>query len=429
MLPLPLLASLQPRADEGGPHPLVVLRFANGVAQAGLDEPDAFWPSSAGPLTSASLAAESSRAASVLSPYASQLLFVKGLRYPFGATSDLHAGGGNQMLTAARPGPNTGQSMTYAQGESIDNLVARSHPNNGGEPLTLFTGRRSGLGQEILSYRGPGDLRAAEDDPYTAYQRFLGGTGPLGRRQSINDLVLEELNGLLAGGSLSEIDRQHLQLHADAVRDFEVLCERLSAEQEDEMQGLVGLSTSDEHRLTIARLHCDLAAIVLHCDAARAITIQMGDSTDTTRYSIDGQLLPEYHSVSHRTEDATLEGAPIEGAFEMHHAVDKLHLSVFLHLLDRMQERDLLTRSVVLFGSDIARGPDHSYENLPVIVAGTGDGTLLTGRVVEVAETTNNHLLNTLLTATGLRTSEGGPIEDFGDLSLPGGLLDEISSG
>ena len=55
-----------------------------------------------------------------------------------------------------------------------------------------------------------------------------------------------------------------------------------------------------------------------------------------------------------------------------------------------------------------------------------GDGTLAQGRFVDGGGVTHNQVLNTLITATGLRTASGGPIADFGDDSLAGGLLPEM---
>ena len=59
-------------------------------------------------------------------------------------------------------------------GESVDNYIARHFAQNGGEPLTLYTGPRNGYIEEVLSYRAPMQLRSAEDDPWIAYQRMLG---------------------------------------------------------------------------------------------------------------------------------------------------------------------------------------------------------------------------------------------------------------
>jgi hypothetical protein len=417
LFPLPFLSSARGAVPPPEPHPLVVVRVANGVSQRLSWEPplsERFWPPFVGPLDPLRLGMG---AVSELVAHTSRLLLVRGTDAVFPAQAEAHVQAGNQLLTARPPGdPVGGQVMTWARGESLDNYVARGFPDvNRGEPLTLYTGRRSGFGEEVLSYRGPDDLRAAEDDPWAVYRRLTGGGLSEDRRTSLDALVTEQLQRLLTGPQLSTEDRQRLESHADSVWDFEVLCQRLSAEQEDAVAGLSGLSRLDEHRLAVARLHCDVLALALECDLVRAATLQIGDRTDITRYTVDGERFESYHAISHRT-------MPGDGL--RHHQIDRLHLQLFAYLLDRLEERGLLERSVVCFVSELGNGFLHETVNLPWVIAGRGDGTLRNGEFVDAGGVSHHHLLATLLTATGLRRPDGAVIDHFGDESLPPGLLD-----
>ncbi len=435
-LPIPFLSSLSARAAAAPePHPLVVIRQGNGVAQStsgmGNPEPDYFWPREVGPLTPALLGAQTSQGTSVLARWASKLLLVKGTDAVFSAPAERHAAGGNQLLTAMPPGPPTHSIMTYAQGESVDNLVARMQPEvNGGEPLTLYTGPRGGMGEEILSYRAAEDLRAAEEDPWSVYRRLLGGTGTPDQRHSVNDFVLDQLRALAGSTQLSTEDRDRLERHTTSIRDFEVLCARLSAEQEEQAMGLSGLGTLDEHRITMARLHCDILALCLECDLVRAATLQIGDRIDLTGYEVGGVRQRQFHSISHREQG--------EGDLTIHRGIDRLIMGeVYSYLLERLSERGILDRSIVVYVSELGNGVTHSFENLPWVIAGMGDGTLRTG-VYGIAPrweyagkacgTPHNKVLNTLITATGIRATDGGPYTTFGDPSLPPGLLDFMVS-
>jgi hypothetical protein len=426
LVPIPFLASLQARGASApaAPHPLVIVRQANGVAQASWGragenaETDAWWPSRPGRLTQAALLADSARSTSVLWKHAEHLLMVKGAFSAFPTRAELHASGGNQLLTAQVPGPPTHTIMTYGQGESVDNLVARMQPEvNGGEPLTLFTGRRAGMGEEVLSYRGKEDLRAAEDDPWSVYRRLLGGGVSRDLRRSVNDLVLEQLDGILKGGKVSAEDRLRLEQHTDSVRDFEVLCARLAPEQELAMEGLSGFGRLDDNRLITAKLHCDVIALALSCDLARAVTLQIGDRTDLTSYTVNGEKYRPFHSISHREQ---------VGDRDKHIQIDRLLLGVFDYLLNVMTDRGLLDTSTVCYVSELGEGVAHTYYNLPWIIAGGGDGTLRTGLFLPIQDTTNNRMLNTLIASTGLRREDGGAIDDFGDPTLEPGLIDAM---
>ena len=317
--------------------------------------------------------------------------------------------------------------MTYALGESIDNWVARQSNVNNGEPLTLYAGRRDDYGEEVLSYRGPMQLRGAESDPWSVYRRLTGADGGSEMRAPVNELILARLAALSASPRLSAADKVRLEQHTDSVRDFELMTARLSEEIEAAMEDSAGNSTLDAFSLDVARLHCDLIALVLRSGRASAVTLQIGDRLDNANYTINGQICPAYHSVSHRSIDEAKLGQ-FASQQEMHLGVNRLHLGVFRYLLDRLDDSDMLDRSVVVFVSDVSTG-SHRYDQIPWVIAGGGDGTLCQGRYVDAGNVTHDRVLATLLTATGHRTATGEPITRFGDESLDGGLLDVMMSG
>lgn len=425
-LPLPFLGSLHGGAAfaaEGAHpdgHPLVVVRPGSGVVQAEKSEPERFWPSALGPIDAATLRGrDADRVVAELADHADRLLLVRGTHFPFQPTREEHAGGGNQLLTGARPGPPTPTVMTYAQGESIDNWIARQHPQNGGEPLTLYAGRRENYGEEVLSYRGPGDLRGAEDDPWRAYLRLTGTERT--RFASVNDLVLDQLDALQRDAKLSTADRQRLDRHTSAVRDFEVMAATLSADVQARMKDLSGTTTRNDTMLDVARLQNHLIALVLGSGHARAATLQIGDRLDNGHYEVNGRRLPSYHAISHRNVDAADLG-DFASAFDMHVEINRLHAQVFAHLLDQLETAEVLDRGIAVMVSDVATG-SHSYDQVPWVIAGRGDGTLKQGAYVDAGDVPHNGVLATLLTATGHRTSDGGPIEHFGDESVAAGMV------
>src|SRR5690606_3876833 len=100
-------------------------------------------------------------------------------------------------------------------------------------PLNTYAGMKSGYIDDRLSFRSAGEITIAERDPKEVYLRLAGlldGTGAASsaalelarRRKSVNDLVREDLRGLLADPRLSAADRQRLDLHLSVVRDIEV---------------------------------------------------------------------------------------------------------------------------------------------------------------------------------------------------------------
>ncbi|WP_437595386.1 hypothetical protein [Sorangium sp. So ce590] len=66
-----------------------------------------------------------------------------------------------------------------------------------------------------------------------------------------------------------------------------------------------------------------------------------------------------------------------------------------------------------------------SLRKVPYLLAGRASGSLKTGQLVDV-KITNNKLLDTIGTAVGCTNGQGGPLDNFGDESREGGLVDPI---
>ena len=408
-------------------------RQANGVTQGDNNgEQDRFWPYETGVLTPELLYGQNDRVLSVLAPYADSLIAVKGVNFAFPSAGCGHSGGGNQCLTAAQCSTDPSGADSLAMGESIDNYIARHFSQHGGEPLTLYTGPRRGYLEEVLSYRGAMSLRAAEDNPWAAYQRMLGVEDAslnelvLARRRSVNDLLLDQISALRNRSDLSASDQRRLELHFDSIRDFERLASTLSEDEEQAMASINGLGILNDNRITVAKMHMDLIALAFSCDYARSATLQIGDGNDATEYTVDGQKFPSFHWVSHRIYADGSEGATIEGAEDMHHAIDRLMAQTFMHFLDRLSEYGLLEQCMSVWCNDLGNGVSHSYNNIPFIVVGSANGFLRTGQYLDMGGITHNKLLNTFITASGIRTEEGNWIEDFGDMELEGGVISEM---
>jgi hypothetical protein len=168
-----------------------------------------------------------------------------------------------------------------------------------------------------------------------------------------------------------------------------------------------------------------LAAFAFACNATRVATLQVGDGTDATRYTIDGQKVERFHWISHRIQSDGTNGAAIPQAVEWHTAIDRIRMEGLKLVLDKWSQYQtvggpLLDRSFLMWTSHVATGPAHSFSNLPIIIAGSAGGFLKQGEYVNAGRVGNNQLYNTLATAMGL------PLEDFGGSDLSGGLLDAV---
>ncbi|MES1184728.1 MAG: hypothetical protein ABUL60_13015 [Myxococcales bacterium] len=87
----------------------------------------------------------------------------------------------------------------------------------------------------------------------------------------------------------------------------------------------------------------------------------------------------------------------------------------------------LLDAGLTVWTNQVANG-NHSFSNVPWLLAGAAGGFLKTGQFLDVSakKYQTQHMLNTVLGAVGVRKASGDLVDDFGDSSLPGGVLNEL---
>jgi hypothetical protein len=411
---LPFLEGLPERsawAADAAPVFSLFIVTANGVVQ------NKFFPNDVGALTPTTLAGMTDKASSVLAPHAANLLFIKGLNFPASsARSCSHAEGSCQALTAAPPG-STGNAA-YSSGPSADVVIANA-VNAGADPLTLYSGSK-GFIAERISFKGggAGQVRAADTNPYILYAKLVGLASPTGAvdplaaelmasRKSVNDLVRKQLKRLQGLSSLSADDQQRLEQHFTAIRDTEVTLGEMGKSCSE-----AGLATSQLQALQtgfafkgammedVVKLHLELVALAFACNFNRVATLQHGDGTDGTIYPVpaNADLGWSFHQISHRIKSDSAVGTnPI--AEQAHAEIDAVRLRTLRHGLDHFQARGLLDKSVIMWTSNVADGPSHTYKNVPHIIAGSGGGYLKTGAYVDAGGVTTNKLFNALINA------------------------------
>jgi hypothetical protein len=440
------------RAPASGTSFAIFFRQANGVAceqdnHLGGTEPERFWPAATGMLTPDTMRG---RAVDELLDYRDKLLVVGGVNmneYDFG---DGHARGAMQGLTGCGPLAGAAGGSSEAAGMSLDHRIGAELNPAGRESLFLYSGQDGGwLGGACISYRAPGQRRAAFSHPKAAYDSITQGASnatPLAvqkqlaaRKKSINDLVRTQMLRLLSSNALSGADRSRLQLHFDSIRDLEVSSgcklDASGAQLLDNADQLVD-SNDGDNIWEVTRMHMDVAALAIACGQTRSVAIQVGDGNDGSGRYRDpdtGDLMENYHYISHRRSSHDESGAPIPNADVLHHKIDRQFAQAFKHLLDRLsaysmpEGNSLLEHGTAVWYNDLGNGPSHSARSTPVIIAGGASGYLKQGLYVQLTDELNhNQVLNTLGAAVGLRNAQGAPLDDFGDPDLPNGRRSEL---
>lgn len=472
-LGLPLLDVFEARpargADAVQPVYSLFIVGCNGVMQhwpfhEEAEKLEAFWPKIgdapggykpfALPIDKAMLEADRpTRAVGELAEYADRLLLVKGVDHPFPAVGCTHHSGNQEVLTAARVSQGKDFQDQLAQGESLDTRIARVLNPDKREPLSLHAGENKAGGTgygypSYVSFRGPRMPRAAEPNPWNAYNRIVGLSNVAPElaakikkgRTSVNDLVRAQLQRLLSRKDLSMADRKRLDQHFGAIRDIEVkLAGDLAPATRDALQAVSGKQHANENHDKVVRLHLDLCAFAFASDYTRTAVIKTGDINDRTRWTIDGTLQPVFHMISHRVMSDGASGPPIANATGIHAKIDRIQIGYLKYFLDQVRNLDTAHGKLIDLGfycstNQIGTGKYHSFRDIPWVIAGGARGYLKTGLFVNVSpvqvndsqRTKSNKLLTTLLAAAGVREPDGSPVDDFGDAGLSKGVLPEI---
>jgi len=417
--------------------------FSLFICAVGGVVPEAFFPAAPGPITAESL---TGKATAELAAHAGNLLFVSGVNRP-ASTGDSHVEGLCEALTGS-PDLNPSAQVAKAVGPSADTFIAgKVHP--GLAPLVLYSGQRNnGWSTWNLSFKESGELAPAIWNPYTLYQELVGLIPPGGNtnssaekaarlrdiaRNSVHDLVREDLTTLIKSSRLSSADRQRLQQHFDSIRDIEVAMggmgntavERCSSEglDIDQLQAMENFVYSRyESTEAVAKLHMSLVAVAFACNYRRSASLQWGDPTDYTIYRVPSNAREwKFNYIQHRAESDSNTGTDALAA-QAHAEIDALRMRSFAAGLDHFNAHGLRDQCQVLWTNSFSDGPTHSFVNVPHVIWGNAGGYLKQGEYVNAGDVGNNRLLNTLISAAIQDT--GSTVEDFGQ--GPGGQLDVL---
>jgi len=154
----------------------------------------------------------------------------------------------------------------------------------------------------------------------------------------------------------------------------------------------------------------DLMALAFQTDTTRIASFMVAHDGSNRSYPFLG-VSEGHHTISHH-ERNTEKQAKIA-------KINRYHVTQFAYFLEKLKsiregEGTLLDNSMIVYGSAIADGDSHNHDNLPVLLAGGGGGTIRPGRHVRYAkETPMSNLYVSMLERIGVQTGR------FGDSTGP----------
>jgi hypothetical protein len=264
-----------------------------------------------------------------------------------------------------------------------------------------------------LSWRGEATPMAKEINPRLVFERLfstqIGGdaSDSKARRdrynQSILDFVAEDARMLK--NRLGMTDQRKLDEYLVSVRELEVRIARSEKPETGPGNFAKPIGVPDDYQEHL-RLMADLLVLAFQTDQTRIATFVFANEGSNRKYSFLG--IPEgHHDLSHHQND--------KKKLEKLGKINRFHIEQVGYLLGKLKAvkegtGTLLDQCMIVYGSGNSDGNRHNHDDLPILVAGKGGGSIKPGRHVQYRRETP--LTNLYL---GLLDRMEAPTEKLGD--------------
>jgi hypothetical protein len=340
----------------------------------------------------------------IMEPLASlkeKLLVISGLAAD-GARSHGDGGGDHaRALAAFSTGahPKKTDGTDIRNGISVDQIAA-SHVGNQTRLASLEVGTEHGsmagncdsgyscVYSSTMSWRSATQPLPKEVNPKLVFERLFSSTPNASQkkrdaqRKSVLDFVREDSKDLT--GKLGAADARKLEEYFTAVRDIELRIERattLPPIKTPDYPVPTGIPKSYEEHI---KLMCDLVVLAFQTDVTRVCTFVLANEGSNKPYPFIE--IPEgHHDLSHHSNKQDKK--------DKIRQINIFHTSQLAYLLKKLnavQEGDgtLLDHSMIAYGSGNSDGNAHNHDDLPIVLAGGGCGTIKTGRHLRLEKET-----------------------------------------
>jgi hypothetical protein len=293
------------------------------------------------------------------------------------------------FLTGAQPRKTDGTDIRA--GVSVDQVVAGrigdqtrlSSLEIGGEAGAMAGNCDSGYScvySSTMSWKSATQPLPKEVNPKLVFERLFSTASAAeraardSRRKSILDFIRDDAQDLT--GKLSANDNRKLDEYFGAIRDIEQRMERaarLPEAKAPDFKTPAGVPPDYQEHL---RLLCDLLVLAFQADITRVSTFVLANEGSNKPYPTIG-VSEGHHDLSHHGNDAKKK--------EKIRDINKFHISQLSYLLQKLKsinegDGTLLDHCQVVYGSGNSDGNAHNHNDLPILLAGRGGGTLATGR-------------------------------------------------
>ncbi len=309
-----------------------------------------------------------------------------------------HARDSAAFLTGARPKKTDGKDIQA--GVSIDQFAAAQLGESTRLPsLELGTqgGAQSGncdsgyscAYSSNISWKSPSQPMAKEINPRELFVRLFGDPKARASEQEVAreagflrsqlDLVLEDVKRLKA--RIGASDQAKLDEYLEGVRAIEKQIQAVEKAPKGPPPDLqVPTGVPGDHGQHI-RMLGDLLVAAFQTDTTRVATFMLANSGSNRTFPEAG-VNEGHHTLSHHSGD--------KAKLDRIKKIDLFYVQQFAYLLEKMnaikeENGTLLDNVLILYGGAISDGNAHNHNDLPILLAGRGGGTVPGGRFLKLS--------------------------------------------
>lgn len=269
-----------------------------------------------------------------------------------------------------------------------------------------------------ISWKSPTTPNPMERNPRVVFERLFGEESETEARlkrmkadASILDTVTGDLSAL--GRQIGPSDRARVEEYLQAIRDAELRIQKAEKQSQNSPVSLIarptGIPTTfEEHTL----LMFDLIYLAYQADLTRVVTFSIAREQGNKNYNNIG--VPEgHHECSHHQNDPHKQSQLTK--------INTYHISLYQQLLTKMAQTpdgdgSLLDHAALVYGAGQSDGDLHSPLDLPVLLAGTLNGTIKGNQYLDYDPKEKMPLMNlhrTLLHRAGVDVEHLGDANGF----------------
>ena len=334
------------------------------------------------------------------------ITMVTGLDRTFKSGQDVHAQGASCYLTSVSPRQAEERGMRYPNGRSLDQIIGdkvghTSVYNTLEISCNGFTAGKEDIYFDNISWYGPGRIAPSIKNPRKLYDRLFMADSYRNHIQDVTDLILADTKSI--SRKLGNQDKDTLDGFVTMIREIELRIEKL----EKMISGADVNQPTNEilPRGEYIRLQADLMLAALQMGITNVSTFMIGPERWDASLMYEGVFSKpvQHHNMTHNQKKE-------EVATELQ-KIDIFHLEQLSYVISRMKEikesdgTSLFDNSILTYGAGLGDGATHQYFDLPMIVAGKGQGQIKQGRFIRCKSgTLNSNLWLTLANLMGLET-------------------------